>query len=78
MTCKKAGRISFILMILGIIIAGIAMLIGESAFIFLYIGIGIAIIGLIVEFLFHRCPHCGTHVGTFIGTKCCRKCGRKL
>ncbi len=66
MTYKKAGRISFILII------------WENMNRLSYVGIGITMLGAIIEYLFHRCPYCGATIGTFIGTKYCRKCGREI
>lgn len=80
MNWKIANIIRFTLIMLGISLFGLSILIFQTGNNFLaYLGIIIIIAGMLVGFLFYRCPQCGRMLAWRpIKLKYCHHCGCKL
>ena len=80
MNYKIANILRFILIMIGLCTSGLSVLICKSASnIFFLVGIIIIIAGLLIGFVYYRCPKCG-HMLAWrpIILKCCHNCGYKL
>ena len=72
MKVKTARKARDILAIVGVVIA----LMGIVCEPFLYIGIAVMFSGLIPDFRYNRCPHCGRHLRRNEGDYC-QYCGKR-
>lgn len=80
MSWKKANIIRFTFILLGLCTSGLSILFfkTENNLVF-FLGIIIIIVGMLVGFIFYRCPQCG-HMLAWrpINLKHCQHCGCKL
>ena len=59
------------------IIGILTSLAGEVWFPLAIIGFVVVLSGLVLDFLYNKCPHCGKHMGRNRGDFC-PNCGRKI
>jgi hypothetical protein len=78
-TCWK---VKWILIVSGILIAGLPLLIPDAVqylYTFIFIGGFISMLGIVLAFLFLRCPYCrGSLNFRGLFPKYCPHCGKKL
>lgn len=75
----KPKPIDIILIVLCVLVVILFFAAGETGKVLLaYIAFALAVIGVILMFMFWRCPYCNRYLGRSYGKKYCPHCGRKL
>lgn len=80
MNYKTANKVRYLGMIMGIILAGVSILIYQTEKNGLFVlGVVIEILSILVGFIFYHCPKCG-HMLEWrpLNLKHCQNCGCKL
>ncbi|MBP5379470.1 MAG: hypothetical protein J6Y64_08020 [Ruminococcus sp.] len=76
----KTAWLSVLIMLVGVVIGlcSLCFLNNKAlAILIIILAIAVFVAGLIVNFVFVRCPHCGSHPGRISGPKC-PHCGKDL
>lgn len=80
MKYKTANILRFWLMLAGLCVSGLSIVLWETpSNIMFFSGVIIILIGMLIGFVFYRCPKCGSMLSWRpVNLKYCNNCGEKL